>query len=191
MVPFTSNAEPGAVVPIPTLPVLNTRRRSVLLVFVTKSTASVVPTKLVPATVPLLPTNAQAFAFTAGDISNGVEEIPLMVLVRLEPLNDKALVLIIGTVAPATPFTVVNKVLPLLVLLILFTIGTVAPTTPFTVVNKVFALLVLLTLFTAGAVADIPFTILVMVLTDELNVCEVVDAVDAQDNVPAPLVDYT
>ena len=164
MVPFTSNAEPGAVVPIPTLPVLNTRRRSVLLVFVTKSTASVVPTKLVPATVPLLPTNAQAFAFTAGDISNAFDASPLMVLVRFEPVNDKALVLMIGTVAPAIPFTVVNKVL---------------------------ALLVLLTLFTAGAVADIPFTILVMVLTDELNVCEVVDAVDAQDNVPAPLVDYT
>ena len=42
-----------------------TRARSVLLVLITQSTASVVPIKLVPAVVPLLPVKAHAFAAVA------------------------------------------------------------------------------------------------------------------------------
>src|SRR5215831_10706035 len=45
--------------PIPTFPAEVTLSLSVLFVFVTTSTASVVPRKFVPATVPLLPVSCQ------------------------------------------------------------------------------------------------------------------------------------
>ena len=60
------------------------------------------------------------------------------------PDRLRSLVLMIGTVAPVTPFTVVESVFALDVLLIEFTIGTVAPVTPLTVVDRVLALEVLL-----------------------------------------------
>ena len=58
--PFTSSVLVGALVPMPTLPPDKTRILSVPFVFVTKSMASVVPIKLVPATVPVLPAMAHA-----------------------------------------------------------------------------------------------------------------------------------
>jgi hypothetical protein len=51
----TSSFAQGVAVPIPTLPVVNIRAVSVLLVLNTRSCQSVVPTKFVPATVPELP----------------------------------------------------------------------------------------------------------------------------------------
>jgi hypothetical protein len=58
--------------------------------------------------------------------------IPFTVLVKLLPDNDNALVLIIGTVAPVTPLTVVDKTFPEEVLLTVFT-AVVLAATPFTV----------------------------------------------------------
>ena len=55
----------------------------------------------------------------------------------------------------------------------LFTIGTVEPAIPLTVVDKVLAEDVLLMLLTAGAVAATPFTVLVMVFALLDKVCVV------------------
>ena len=121
--------------------------RSVLFVFVTKSLASMVPIKLVPAVVPLLPVFNHAFAEMAGVRSNALEAIPLTVEVILSPLNDNAFVLIMFTPAPVTPFTVVFKVL---------------------------AEDVLLTLLTASDVAAIPLTVEVSVLPDKDNALELI-----------------
>jgi len=53
--PATSSFAPGEGVPIPTFPAERIRTFSVLFVLNTRSIASVVPRKLVPATVPELP----------------------------------------------------------------------------------------------------------------------------------------
>ena len=55
----TDNAEAGVEVPIPTLPKAVTLKRSRFLVRITKSIESVVPIKLVRATVPEFPANVQ------------------------------------------------------------------------------------------------------------------------------------
>ena len=57
--PATSSLAPGDAVPIPTFPALRIRIFSVLFVLTTRSIASVVPMKLVPATVPALPRRVQ------------------------------------------------------------------------------------------------------------------------------------
>ena len=54
-VPATWSLAPGEAVPIPTFPALRTRIFSVLFVLTTRSIASVVPIKLVPATVLAFP----------------------------------------------------------------------------------------------------------------------------------------
>src|SRR5690348_16708623 len=95
---------------MPTLPDERIRILSVLFVLVTKSTASVVPIKFVPAVVPLLPVRLHAFEVTAEEISKADEATPFIVEVRLEPLRDKAFELIIFTPVPVTPLTVVVKV---------------------------------------------------------------------------------
>ena len=106
------------------------------------------------------------------DRSSGAEATPFMVEVTLDPDRLSALVLMIGTVLPATPFTVVDKVLALEVLLTEFTIGTVLPVTPFTVVDRVLAFEVLPTEFTAAVVAATPLTVLVIVLTGLVSVLD-------------------
>ena len=125
-------------VPIPILPAARTRILSVLFVFVTKSIASVVPIKFVPAVVPELPVKLQAFDVIAGLKSNAPEATPFTVEVKFAPLNDNAFELIIFTPVAATPFTLVvnvlvDEVLP--TLLIAFDVAA----TPFTVEVSVFA----------------------------------------------------
>jgi len=64
--PATSSFAPGEGVPIPTFPAERIRTFSVLFVLNTRSIASVVPRKLVPATVPALPSMTQAPPTAAG-----------------------------------------------------------------------------------------------------------------------------
>ena len=59
----------------------------------------------------------------------------------------------------------------------LFTMGTAVPATPFTVVTKLLAVLVFDTIFTAGAVATTPFTVLVKVFVPLLTKVLLVAAV--------------
>ena len=59
---FTSSFAAGVMVPIPTLPLLNTRSLSVLFVRIAKACASVVPIKLVAGSVLALPVSAQSCA---------------------------------------------------------------------------------------------------------------------------------
>ena len=146
--------------------------------------------------VPELPRSDHAVAAIAGVKLRALEATPLMVEVRLAPLNDSAFELIILTPVPATPFIVVDNVFtelvlateftmgavaatPLVVLVIVFTelpsvlllmIFTPVPAIPFIVVDKVFTELVLATEFTIGAVAATPFEVLVIVFTELLNV---------------------
>src|SRR5690242_1589427 len=101
----------GEDVPIPTLPDERIRILSVLFVLVTKSIASVVPIKLVPAVVPLLPVKLHAFAVTADEIFKADEATPFTVEVSVLPERDSAFELMIFTPVPVTPFTVVVKVL--------------------------------------------------------------------------------
>ncbi len=126
-------------VPKPILPVERTLILSVLFVFVTKSIASVVPIKFVPAVVPPLPVKLQAFVVIAGLKSNAAEATPFTVEVKFAPLSDNAFELIIFTPVAATPFTLVVNVL----------VDEVLPT-----------------LLTAFDVAAIPFTVEVSVFPD-------------------------
>src|SRR5260221_1240617 len=61
IVPFTSNVKVGLMVLTPKFPELVNRARSVPFVLTTKSMASVVPIKFVPAVVPELPVGNHAF----------------------------------------------------------------------------------------------------------------------------------
>ena len=64
--PATSSFAPGEGVPIPIFPEVRIRTVSALFVLNTRSIASVVPRKLVPATVPALPSMTQAPPTAAG-----------------------------------------------------------------------------------------------------------------------------
>ena len=133
-----------------------------------------------------MPVKLHAFEVMAGVKSKAVDATPFTVVVKLVPLNEVALVLIMFAPDDATPFTVDVKVLAdddkALVLIIL----TPVPATPFTVVVKVLVEEEFETLFTAGALAETPFTVDVMVFTEEVKVLVVVGI--PQLNVPLPLV---
>ena len=98
---------------------------------------SVVPKKLVASVVPALPNNLHAVNPMAGAISNPVLATPLIFVTKLVPLKLVVFVLMIFTPVPATPFTVVNKVLAVDVFDIVDTAFDVAAI-PFTVLVKVF-----------------------------------------------------
>ena len=66
----------GAAVAIPTLPALVTRAFSVLLVLITKSMASVVPMKLVPAVVPASPVVDHTPLIAEAELSSNTHEAP-------------------------------------------------------------------------------------------------------------------
>ena len=139
---------------------------------------------VVPSGEPLIfPTTvAPRFPVTSpvAETVSAVLPTPLTVLTSwLVPFCVSVFVLMIFTVAPATPFTVVRIVLALDVLEMELIILTEEPVTPLTVVVNVFAELVLLTLFTAGAVTDTPFTTDVMVFVELLSVWVVVLGVQA------------
>ena len=70
----------------------------------------------------------------------------------------------------ATPFTVEVRVVPDSPNVLVLMIGTVLPVTPFTVVDKVLALEVLLTPDTADDVAAMPLTVEVRVFVDKESV---------------------
>ena len=91
--PFTSNASPGLEVPIPTLPTLVILILSAAFVLVTKSTASVVPIKFVPAVEPLLPVLLHAVEVMADEISRAVAAVPFTVVVKFVP--DKLLLTVV------------------------------------------------------------------------------------------------
>ena len=86
----------------------------------------------------------------------------------LESIGDKF------TADDDTPFTVLVIVEPEKVTTFVLIIGTAAPVTPFTVVVKLFADEVLLTPLTALDVAATPFTVDVNVLVDNARVLVVV-----------------
>src|SRR4051812_19028611 len=90
------------------LPVLSMVNLSTLLARKRTLRLSVVPIKLVAA-APALPLSPHAFDVMAGVKSRAVAATPLTVVVKLEPLNEVALLLIISTLLPDTPFTVVDK----------------------------------------------------------------------------------
>jgi hypothetical protein len=95
---------------------------------------------------------------------------------RLPVASNPSVLVIVpaaGVSVAAIPFTVLVSALDVAANVLLLMMGTVAPDTPLTVVSNVLAELVLSTEFTAGAVADTPFTVLVSVLT-ELDIVWVV-----------------
>jgi hypothetical protein len=89
--------------------------------------------------------------------------------VELKP-NTLVIVPAAGVRVAATPLTVLVSALDAAASVLLLMMETVDPDTPLTVVSNVLAELVLPTEFTAGAVAATPFTVLVMVLTELASV---------------------
>src|SRR3989304_3393221 len=117
MPPSTSSLLCGAVVPIPTLPPLKTLTFSVLFVLILKSIASVVPMKLVAATVLAFPASDQAFNAPSAPVEPVLSVDPVLLVLPVEPVVPVLLVLPVEPVAPVLLVEPVEPVVPVLLVL--------------------------------------------------------------------------